>query len=196
MRCPKCNSDNPVNHRFCSACGASLTLTCSNCDFENPPTSKFCGECGKSLDQSDNQVTDRVPSTAEISQSEAEHRHLTVMFCDLVGSTQLSRHMDPEELRRLNLSYQETCARIIKQFDGFVARYMGDGVLAYFGYPKAHEDDAQRAILAGLALVEAMAPLEEKFKQYLDTRLAIRVGIATEGPMTKGTKFFKQPITH
>ncbi len=179
MRCPKCNSDNPVNHRFCSACGASLTLTCSNCDFENPPTSKFCGECGKSLDQSDNQVTDRVPSTAEISQSEAEHRHLTVMFCDLVGSTQLSRHMDPEELRRLNLSYQETCARIIKQFDGFVARYMGDGVLAYFGYPKAHEDDAQRAILAGLALVEAMAPLEEKFKQYLDTRLAIRVGIAT-----------------
>lgn len=174
MRCPKCSSENPENHRFCGACGVSLTLTCPSCDFENLPTSKFCGECGNSL-----LATQTEPSFEVIKVPEAEHRHLTVMFCDLVGSTQLSRQMDPEDLRQLNLSYQETCARIIQQFDGFVARFMGDGVLAYFGYPMAHEDDAQRAILAGLALIEAMQPLEKKFKQRADAKLAIRIGIAT-----------------
>ena len=82
----------------------------------------------------------------------AERRQLTVMFCDLVGSTELSHRLDPEDLREVNRAYQDLCKTTLEFFEGYIARYMGDGVLAYFGYPRAHEDDAERAILAGLEL--------------------------------------------
>ena len=85
----------------------------------------------------------------------AERRQLTVMFCDIVGSTELSQQLDPEDLRDVIRAYQDTAKVAIERFDGYVARYMGDGVLAYFGYPLAHEDDAERAVRAGLALVES-----------------------------------------
>ena len=87
--------------------------------------------------------------------AEAERRQLTVMFCDLVGSTALANALDPEEYRPILSAYHEACARTVTEFGGFVAKYMGDGVLAYFGYPQAHEDDAVRAVRAGLALTEA-----------------------------------------
>ena len=105
----------------------------------------------------------------------AERRHLTVMFCDLVGSTELSRRLDPEDLRQVNLVYQDACKAAIDGFDGFVARYMGDGVLAYFGYPQAHEDDAERAVRAGLGVVDAVSALNPQ----PDLQLQVRVGIAT-----------------
>jgi len=85
----------------------------------------------------------------------AERRHVSVMFCDLVGSTALSRRMDPEDLRGVISDYQRCVAETVRRFDGFVARYMGDGVLVYFGYPQAHEDDAERAVRAGLELITA-----------------------------------------
>src|SRR5215472_16557881 len=85
----------------------------------------------------------------------AERRQLTVMFCDLVGSTALSARLDPEDLREVMGAYHAAIAEVIGRFDGFVAKYMGDGVLAYFGYPQAHEDDAERAVRAGLAVVGA-----------------------------------------
>jgi class 3 adenylate cyclase len=87
---------------------------------------------------------------------EAERRQITVMFCDLVGSTALSARLDPEELREIIGCYHRRCAELIERNGGFVAKYMGDGVLAYFGYPRAHEHDAERAVRAGLALVEAL----------------------------------------
>ena len=90
------------------------------------------------------------------SHSEAERRQLTVMFCDLVGSTELSQKLDPEDLRNVNRAYQDACKAAIERYDGYVARYMGDGVLAYFGYPQAHEDDAERAIHAGLGVVDSV----------------------------------------
>ena len=83
------------------------------------------------------------------SAGEAERRQLTVMFADLVGSTELSRTLDPEDLREINRAYQDTATAAIERYGGYVARYMGDGVLAYFGYPQAHEDDAERALRAG-----------------------------------------------
>jgi len=85
----------------------------------------------------------------------AERRHLTVMFCDLVGSTALSARLDPEDLRGIIATYHHCCTELIERNGGFVAKYMGDGVLAYFGYPQAHEHDAERALRAGLHLVEA-----------------------------------------
>ena len=105
----------------------------------------------------------------------AERRQLTVMFCDLVGSTALSARLDPEDMREIVGAYHRSCAEQITKAGGFVAKYMGDGVLAYFGYPQAHEHDAERAVLAGLALVEAVP----KLKTAVSTALQVRIGIAT-----------------
>ena len=107
-------------------------------------------------------------------QADAERRQLTVMFCDLVGSTALSARLDPEDLREVIAVYHRAVAEIIAQADGFVSRYMGDGVLVYFGYPQAHEDDAERAVRAGLACIDAVGRLDVK-----SVRLQARVGIAT-----------------
>src|SRR5215475_1046150 len=90
---------------------------------------------------------------------EAERRQLTVLFCDLVDSTALAGQLDPEELREVVRAYQATCAEVIARFDGHIAQYLGDGLLIYFGYPLAHEDDPQRAVRAGLGIVEAITPL-------------------------------------
>ena len=116
---------------------------------------------------------------------EAERRQLTVMFCDLAGSTELSQRLDAEDLREVNRAYQDACKAAIERYDGYVARYMGDGVLAYFGYPQAHEDDAERAIHAGLGVVEAMMILNNTVGDKQDIKLGVRVGIAT-GPVVVG----------
>jgi class 3 adenylate cyclase len=107
------------------------------------------------------------------SGSSAERRQLTVMFCDLVGSTALASRLDPEDLREVIGAYHKCVAETIARFEGFVAKYMGDGALVYFGYPQAHEDDAERAVRAGLALVDAVGQLQAS------ERLQCRVGIAT-----------------
>src|SRR4030088_3172846 len=102
------------------------------------------------------------------------------MFIDLVGSTALSARMDPEDLREIISAYQKCVAETVRRFDGFVAKYMGDGLLAYFGYPKAHEDDAERAVRAGLALVEAINALTfPSLPLAGEGRLQTRIGIAT-----------------
>jgi len=113
------------------------------------------------------------PAPGAPAQVDAERRQLTVMFCDLVGSTPLSARLDPEDLRRIMGSYHRSVAEAVESFGGFVARYMGDGVLVYFGYPQAHEDDAERATRCGLALAERVLQLE------LGEKLHARIGIAT-----------------
>ena len=110
---------------------------------------------------------------------EAERRQLTVLFCDLVDSTRLASQLDPEDLREVVRAYQDTCATVIARFDGHIAQYLGDGLLIYFGYPLAHEDAAQRAVRAGLGMVEALAPLNTRLEQAHGVRLAIRLGIHT-----------------
>lgn len=127
----------------------------------------------------DQNPADLSPANAvTVSQStppsgEADRRQLTIMFADLVGSTQLSTELEPEDLRELNRQFQEAASAAIEQFGGFVARYMGDGVLAYFGYPQAHEDDAERAVRSALELTERLSSLE------VSTSALMRVGIAT-----------------
>ena len=124
-------------------------------------------------------------STTVASKGEAERRQLTVMFCDLVGSTELSGKLDPEDLRNVNRSYQDACKVSIERYEGYVARYMGDGVLAYFGWPQAHEDDAERAVHSGLSLVDTMAELNKNIGMKHGITLTVRVGIAT-GPVVVG----------
>jgi class 3 adenylate cyclase len=118
------------------------------------------------------------PPTPSVA-PEAECRQLTVMFCDLVGSTSLSESLDPEDLRDLNKAYQQAVAAQIERFDGFVARCMGDGILAYFGYPQAHENDAERSVRAGLAIQEAARDLRNRFFVSHGAQMGARVGIAT-----------------
>src|SRR5215475_7254002 len=97
-----------------------------------------------------------MPRTLTLPPPEAERRHLTVLFCDLVGSTALTGRLDPEDYREVVRAYHQICADVLQRFDGYLAQYLGDGVLGYFGYPVAHEDDAQRAVRAGLGLLDTL----------------------------------------
>jgi class 3 adenylate cyclase/predicted ATPase len=123
----------------------------------------------------------KVPLPDALPKDAAERRQVTVMFCDLVGSTALSTRMDPEDLREVISSYQTCVAEIVRRFGGFVAKYLGDGVLVYFGYPQAHEDDAERAVRSGLELIAAVAGL--KTRASLQTRVGIATGLVVVGDL-------------
>src|SRR5271166_1779648 len=116
---------------------------------------------------------------APLSLNTAGRRQVTVMFSDLVGSTALSTRMDPEDLREVIAAYHKCVAETVRSFDGFVAQYLGDGVLVYFGYPRAHEDDAERAVRSGLQVVEAVAGL--KTRVSLQSRVGIATGLVVVG---------------
>src|SRR5258706_13604242 len=114
-------------------------------------------------------------------QDPAERRHLTVMICDLVGSTALSARLDPEDMRAVIDAYHAACARITRTYDGFLAEFRGDGILAYFGYPIAHEDDAERTVRAGLDIIAAVARLETRAAEPLAVRIGVRTGRVVVG---------------
>jgi class 3 adenylate cyclase len=128
----------------------------------------------------------RVSSPTPLHPSDAERRQLTVLFCDLADSTYLSHQLDPEDLREVVLAYQASCVEVIQRFDGHIAQYLGDGLLVYFGYPQAHEDDVQRAVRTGLGILDAMGTLNSRLAQDKDVRLAVRIGMHT-GPVVIGT---------
>jgi predicted ATPase/class 3 adenylate cyclase len=128
------------------------------------------------------------PQPHDARPSEAERRQLTVMFCDLVDSTALSEKLDPEELRELVRAYQAACAEVIDRFAGSIAQYLGDGILTYFGYPTAHEDDAARAVHAGLEIVETLRLLNPRLPQPIQVRIGIHTGQVVVGEMGGGRK--------
>jgi class 3 adenylate cyclase len=113
----------------------------------------------------------------------AERRHLTVMICDLVGSTALSARLDPEDMGTVIDAFQATCARITLAYDGFLAEFRGDGILAYFGYPRAHEDDAERTVRAGLDIAAAVARLKTRAEEPLLVRIGIATGLVVVGDL-------------
>src|SRR5215470_4583768 len=175
MICMRCGTPTVDGKKFCGACGTPLPWQCGRCGSENAPDKRFCGDCGAPAGSI---VPAQSPDTvAPPPASAAERRHLTVMFVDLVGSTALGRRLDPEDLREVIASFDDAVAGVIKQYEGFVARYMGDGVLAYFGYPQAHEADPERAISAGLTVVNAIASLATIAGP--PGTLSARVGIAS-----------------
>jgi class 3 adenylate cyclase/predicted ATPase len=194
MRCPQCHTENKVGRKFCAACGQALALTCPGCGFVNDPGDRFCGGCGQDLtaipppeqmpplriSRPEEQPAPPVTSSPVAPHPpDAERRQLTVMFCDLVGSTPLSERLDPEDLREVVRAYQQTCAEVIQCFEGHIAQYLGDGLLVYFGYPQAHDDDAQRAVQVGLSILEAMETLNARLQRDKGLHLAVRVGIHT-----------------
>jgi class 3 adenylate cyclase/predicted ATPase len=195
MRCPSCGFTNAEGMHFCGRCGRKFSPPCPACGFANPADHRFCGNCGARLPepallpsppsptrQDDPPATQTTPVGSRPAihhPPEAERRQLTVLFCDLVDSTALATQLDPEELREVVRAYQDTCAKVIARFDGHIAQYLGDGLLVYFGYPLAHEDDAQRAVRAGLGMVEAVGQLNTRLGQERGVSLAVRLGIHT-----------------
>lgn len=182
IQCVECEHENRDEARFCTACGVSLALRCPACGATPQAQAIFCDACGASLENSATPAESGPAPTTDTSTegagTGAERRHLTVLFCDLVGSSKLSELLDPEEFRELLAAYQECCATIVTNYDGQVARYVGDGLLIYFGYPQAHEDDAPRALRAALDIAEAVDQLELSITLPIDV-LAVRIGIAT-----------------
>jgi class 3 adenylate cyclase/predicted ATPase len=124
-------------------------------------------------------------ATEPMARDEAERRHLTVMICDLVGSTALSARLDPEDMRVVIDAYHAACARITRTYDGFLAEFRGDGILAYFGYPIAHEDDAERTVRAGLDIIAAVAQLETRAGKLLAVRIGIASGLVVVGDLSR-----------
>ncbi|MGB6937576.1 MAG: adenylate/guanylate cyclase domain-containing protein [Xanthobacteraceae bacterium] len=161
--CPGCASDIPVDSKFCPQCGAPQALACASCSHANAAGSKFCAQCGAKLGDAPTAASPApAPPPATRAANVAERRQIAVMFCDLVGSTALSTQLDPEDLREVIAAYHSCAAETVTRFGGYVAKYMGDGVLVYFGYPEAHEDDAENAMLAALGLISEMAQLFAK----------------------------------
>ena len=148
------------------------TPTCPSCGFANPPGFRFCGACGSGL------AAERRDARAPPRQVAAERRQLTVLFCDLVGSTPLANSLELEELRDVIRSFQAACAAVVRQFGGTISRYMGDGILVLFGYPHAHEDDAERAVRAAPRAWSRRSPGCGRPRRWPEP-LAARVGIAT-----------------
>jgi class 3 adenylate cyclase len=140
----------------------------------------------------DDVTRDAVAPPTAVRPTDAERRQLTVLFCDLVDSTGLAGQFDPEELREVVRAYQDTCARVIARYDGHIAQYLGDGLLVYFGYPLAHEDDAQRAVRAGLGMIDALGQLNTRLEQehgvHLAARLGIHTGLVVVGEVGGGTR--------
>ena len=208
MRCASCGFENAEGLKFCNECGTSLKQRCAQCGFENAPQAKFCGECGTTLRAAETSPPAKrrkrkgSPSTRQARRSatsptavksrpaapEAERRQLTVMFCDLVGSTILSTQLDPEELREVVQAYQETCTAVIQRYEGYIAQHLGDGLLVYFGYPIAHEDEPQRAVRTSLEIIEALHQLNPRLPRPLQVRIGIHTGLVVVGEIGSGAK--------
>ena len=161
MRCTACGTENADAQKFCGECGASLVRRCPSCGTAAPPGQKFCGECGTPIDAPAPAAArpvgaEPVPPAGE---QIAERRVASILFVDLVGFTSLSEHRDAEDVRELLTSYFDTARTIVSRYGGVVEKFIGDAVMAVWGTPARHEDDAERAVRTGLDIVTAVAEL-------------------------------------
>jgi class 3 adenylate cyclase/tetratricopeptide (TPR) repeat protein len=192
MPCSNCQCENPATARFCSNCGKPLTVQCPSCNSEILPNARFCSQCGAPLTTPPASPaspeppplipTSSVAITNPTFPADGERRHLTVLFCDLAGSAAIAAGLDPEDWRATIAAYHRSAAEAITRLGGHVAKYLGDGVMAFFGYPEAHDNDAERATRAGLAILDALVALNESSAH---PRLAARIGIDS-GPVVVG----------
>ena len=196
MICSSCNTVNEAGRKFCGNCGARLALTCPSCGSPNSPGTRFCGECGTLLPDApapaaaagDPAAGNAAPSDAAATDAatpghQAERRLVSVLFADLVGFTTLSESRDPEAVRDLLSRYFESASAIVEEYGGTVEKFIGDAVMAVWGTPTAHEDDAERSVRAALDLVDAV----RRLGQEIDADLQLRAGVLTgEAAVTVG----------
>src|SRR5687767_9511725 len=184
MICPSCATPNEAGRKFCAECGTRLALACAVCGSTNAPGTKFCGECGSPLATAESAIStpgqaDAIPDDGRTPPGPArvaERRFVTVLFADLVGFTALSEDRDPEEVREFLTRYFETCRSLVGRYGGTIEKFIGDAVMAVWGVPTANEDDAERAVRAGLELVNVVAAMANDVGV---PDLAMRVGIVT-----------------
>jgi class 3 adenylate cyclase len=159
-------------------------MKCVSCGFENPAGMRFCGACGTLLQGT------VLPARSVDSRGGAHRRHMTVMFCDIVGSTPMSQTLDPEDFRDVLSEFHYACARAIERFNGHIARYSGDGLVVYFGYPRAREDSPQEAVHAGLGILDELellgVDLRNRHSISLRVRIGIHTGVVVAGEMGAG----------
>ena len=193
MRCPLCGFENPEGMKFCGECAASLRSRCPTCGFENPPRFKFCGECATPLQSPSPAATSAIsPPQAPLSYTpqylaekiltsrsalEGERKQVTVLFADLKGSMELLADRDPEEARQILDPVLERMMAAVHQYEGTVNQVMGDGIMALFGAPLAHEDHAVRACYAALAMQEAMRRYTEEVRHTHGVEVQLRIGL-------------------
>jgi class 3 adenylate cyclase/tetratricopeptide (TPR) repeat protein len=184
--CPNCQTPNEATRKFCRQCGTRLTVVCSSCGAGNAPNDRFCGECGTALGQvgdADRRgfagIDDHRPAgAAREAAPAAERRLVSVLFADLAGFTSLAEGRDAESIRELQERYFEAASGVVRRYGGAVEKYAGDAVMAVWGAPTAHEDDAERAVRAALDLVEAVQLVGEELRVDLSARAAIVTGEA------------------
>jgi class 3 adenylate cyclase/tetratricopeptide (TPR) repeat protein len=165
--CSVCNSENPARNRFCGNCGNPFAIVCASCGASNEPGTHFCGQCGTSLSSA------QAPTAPTVT---AERRLVTVLFADLTGFTEFSEGRDAEDVRDFQTSYFDQSRRVIQLFGGIIEKFIGDAVMAVWGAETATEDDAERAIRAGLELIDIVAKLSAEVGA---PDLGLRVGIHT-----------------
>ena len=187
MTCPSCGTPNEPGRKFCGECGTKLAAVCGACGTPNPPTARFCGECGTPIVGSPAAAGAAQPAagaTPPVDGPVAERRLVTVLFADLVGFTALSEGRDPEAVRELLSTYFELATDVIKRYGGSVEKFIGDAVMALWGAPVAHEDDAERAVRAGLDLVDAVRALGPGIQArcgVLTGEAAVTLGATSQG---------------
>jgi class 3 adenylate cyclase/tetratricopeptide (TPR) repeat protein len=199
-RCPQCAFESPAGMRFCGRCGAALEPRCPHCGVEAPPGFRFCGQCGKSLQEAPSPGPAAPP--AEVAPAperpaaytpkhladkilksrsalEGERRQVTVLFADMAGFTSLAEKLDPEEVHRIVNACFERITAEVHRFEGTINQYTGDGVMALFGAPIAHEDSARRAVHAALGIQRAIADYAATLRAERGLSVAMRIGLNT-----------------
>ncbi len=198
MKCSKCQNENPEKAKFCIKCGAPLEFHCPNCNAVTPPTGKFCMECGHNLKKTEaptlldyeqpnsytpKHLADKILTNR--SAIEGERKLVTVLFADVANFTAMSEKLDPEEVHQIMDGCFKILMEEIHKCEGTINQFTGDGVMALFGAPVAHEDHAQRACRAALAVQKAMVVYGERIKQQHDAQFQMRVGL-NSGPVIVG----------
>lgn len=173
MICGTCRHDNQLNAKFCSECGTPLARRCPACDTEQAPAARFCDECGTPL------AATAPPTPASASSPSASRKRVTALFADLVGSTSFAERLDPEAVRASLTPYFALLQSTIDDHAGSVVKFLGDGMLALFGVPEVAEDDALRAVAAGVELQRRFRSFADEIRERLNVELGLRVGINT-----------------
>src|SRR5882762_866653 len=198
MRCSRCHAENPPGMKFCGHCGAPLSRGCPSCGADNPPEYRFCGQCGASLDGPGprNMVSRSLAPSPGPARAQGvlpgEMKQVTVLFCDIVGSTPLTDRLGSEGMRDLISSFLDTSLAEVRRYGGAVPQFLGDGFMAVFGAPVTQEDHVQRALLAALGVQRALGgaadPLLAQGKDKLDlpVRIGIHTGSVVFGPIADG----------
>ena len=199
MRCPRCSADNPAGTTFCGHCGSPLGVLCPACGSGNPPEHRFCGHCGAPLDlpglresTAPRRDTSKPQTPGTVSTLPGEMKQVTVLFCDIVGSTPLTERLGPEAMRDLVSSFLATSLAEVDRYGGTAPQFTGDGFMALFGAPLTQEDHVQRALLAGLAIQRALGGPEDAGDSNR-LNLPVRIGIHT-GPVVFGPVGDKLPM--